>query len=110
LIEQELSSVLGLARRAGLLTIGVDEINKKLKKNKEGLLVLLASDASSGVKRSVTAKMAEGQSILINIPLTCGEVSRAIGTTSTQIVALSRRSGLGEKIQALLAEGGNMLE
>ena len=110
MIEQELFSVLGLARRAGLLIIGVDEINKKLKKNKKKKDEIFASDASFSVKQSVKDKINARERITMNIALTCGEVSRAIGTTSTQIVALSRRSGLGEKIQALLAEGGNMLE
>lgn len=110
MIGEKISSFLGLARRSGQLVIGADEINKKLKGNKEGLLVLLASDASVAVRRSVIAKAKRGQCDLRDIPLTCGEVSRAIGTTSTQVVALPLHSGLGEKIQALLAEGGNVLE
>jgi ribosomal protein L7Ae-like RNA K-turn-binding protein len=104
-----LFTYLGLARRSGQLLVGQDQIKKAFIKN-EGLVVLLSEDASESTRRKFLGYEERKQCKIETIPLTGEELSKAIGTTNTQIVALPSRSGFAVKIQAMLAEGGNIFE
>ncbi|GHT00366.1 hypothetical protein AGMMS50276_25960 [Synergistales bacterium] len=102
LIKKELSSLLGLARRAGLVYIGLDSV--QLKRAKEPILILTARDCSASV--SETARKCGALAVRCSIPLGISEISNALGANNVQVVALSAVGGVADKVRALLAESG----
>jgi hypothetical protein len=107
---KELGSLLGLSRRAGLLHIGMDSVKSqcaKLAENaktKKALLILTASDCSESVKDFVRGQAEKGGAERLDIPLSIGEVSAALGANNVQVIALPVRSGLADRIRALIFE------
>ncbi|MCR4819250.1 MAG: DUF448 domain-containing protein [Fretibacterium sp.] len=99
---RELRSLLGLARRARLLLIGMDAIQAEAEKGKP-LLLLKAGDCSETV-RKFAERLAAGAHQCLELPLDIDELSAALGTGSVQVVALTARSGLADKLQILLSK------
>ena len=98
---RELRSLLGLARRARLLLIGMDAIHAEAGKGKT-LLLLTARDCSDAVRKFAEG-LASEEHQWMELPLNIEELSAALGTGSVQVVALAARSGAADKLRALLA-------
>lgn len=103
---KEIKSTLGLARRSGELIVGQDRVLEGLSAGLS-LLVLLASDYSSTLKRALDAKNAEAH-VLSGIGRS--ELGQILGLRQAQIAALPLRSGFAGKLKGLLPEGGNAVE
>lgn len=91
--SKQLRSILGLARKAGVLLIGVDNIkNSRINK----ILVITASDCSDSVKRFAGAYQTLPASLSIQ------ELSEAVGSSGKgiQIAALPMSSGFAKKLLA----------
>jgi predicted RNA-binding protein YlxR (DUF448 family) len=121
---KELRSLLGLSRRAGLAYIGMDSVKSqcakaeentkhtkhtKNAKTKKSLLILTASDCSESVKdfarrQAEKSGAQEDGAQWLGVPLNIVEISAALGTNNVQILALPVRSGLTDRIRALLFE------
>lgn len=103
-------STLGLARRSGDLIIGLDSIKKELSKG-ERLYILIARDHSVNLLRSLAGYKARKQCViatLSNCDRSC--ISRAIGITNTQVVAVKESAGFYHKLLQLVSEGGDAFE
>ena len=106
--RRELCSLLGMARRANLLTLGMDAIKSRaVGEKREALLLLTAKDASEPV-RDFAENLAEASrdrkhgSVHLTLPLDVEELSAALGAGRVQIAALAERSGLSDKLKMLL--------
>ena len=99
-IQKELRLLLGLAKRAALLYIGVDSV--KLHSEGEPLLILTADDCSDSVKDATRAQTDGGRHVHFGVPLDVSALSSAIGASGVQAIALPGRNGLTDKIKLLL--------
>ena len=115
-VKKELHLLLGLARRADLVYIGVDSVKSHSVGNP--LLILAAADCSDSVRGLARGHAEGGKHVCFNVPLDVSALSSAIGANGVQVIALPGRSGLADKIKMLLygkvgissAEGGVALE
>lgn len=107
-LKKELCSLLGLSRRAGLISIGTDSVKSQCVK--ESQLVLAAADCSEAVSELLGKKVGHSEHELYPMPLGVEELSGALGVCKVQAIALPLKSGLAEKIKMLLQEGGVALE
>ncbi|MDR3265315.1 MAG: DUF448 domain-containing protein [Synergistaceae bacterium] len=106
-IRRELRSLLGLARRAGLVSIGTDSV--KSQSMKEHLLILTAADRSESVG-AIVERTGDAGHACLRLPLSSEELSAALGAANVQAIALPERNGLADRIKMLLKEGGIALE
>lgn len=91
-------NLLGLARRAGKLFIGQDQVLEAAKTG-NGLLVMTSNDVSAAVLRSLKPHEKKGTAVRItftNIDRTV--FGGRLGIQSAQIAALSSRDGFAKKI------------
>ncbi len=102
-------SVLGFARRAGVLLIGQDIVKSSLAR-RESLLVLFAGKDTSFQRSLQKGRYAEKCHLLNPPGITEAELSAAIGSRNVKVVALPLRSGFAQRIVQLLAEGGEGIE
>ncbi len=98
----KIRSILGLARKSGVLLVGADNIER----SRHGVIVLYASDCSDRVKEF--ALMREHVALDMNID----ELSRVIGSRGgVQIVGLPINSGFAKKLKRLeITERGIAIE
>lgn len=95
-------SLLGLALRGGNLAVGEEPV-EAVARARDARVLLLASDAADNTRRR-TAHFAEaGQCLWLRIPFTKAELGRAVGRTSTAIVAVTD-VGLASAVVRRLAE------
>ena len=83
--------LLGLAARAGRVTVGVPLICAALQKGKPGkgvTLVLEACDASAGTKKKIGDKCAYYGVRLIELPVDCGRLALAVGKREAAVAAV----------------------
>ncbi|MDR3230011.1 MAG: DUF448 domain-containing protein [Synergistaceae bacterium] len=106
-VRRELRSLLGLARRAGLIHIGTDSVKSQYMK--EHLLILTVADRSESVG-AIIERTGEAGHVCLRLPLSAEELSAALGAANVQAVALPERNGLADRIKMLLKEGGIALE
>jgi len=99
-VQKELRLLLGLARRASLLHIGVDGV--KSHSGGESLLILTAVDCSESVKNEAGYQARDRRHVHLDAPLDIEALSLAIGADSVQVIALPARSGLADKIKMLI--------
>jgi ribosomal protein L7Ae-like RNA K-turn-binding protein len=93
-------SLLGLARRAGLLLIGQDDV---LGEPKQRLFIVRTEDCSPSVLRKVERKLAGSGSVCFVIKGVSRErLGRSIGVNSAQIAALPIESGFAKNLSELL--------
>ena len=100
---RELRSLLGLARRARMLLIGVDAIHAESGKGKS-LLLLTARNSSQAVQKFAEGLASEEKHQYMELPLDSEELSAALGADGVQVVALTARSGAADKLKILLSE------
>jgi len=99
-IQKELRLLFGLARRAGLVYIGIDSV--KSHSGGELLLILTAADCSDSVKDAAGDQAKDGKHVHLGAPLDILALSSAIGADGVQAIALPARSGLADKIKMLI--------
>jgi len=100
-VQKELRLLLGLARRADLVHIGVDSV--KLHSVGESLLILTAADCSDSVMGTARGQADGGKHVCLGVPMDISALSSAIGANGVQAIALPGRSGLADKIKLLIS-------
>lgn len=100
-MNDKLLSFLGIARRAGRLSLGFDMATEAMNKGKSKLL-LLACDLSARTTRSITetAQKSGTQTIVLNIPME--QIGISLGKV-TGIISVDDE-GFAEKLKTLCAE------
>lgn len=95
--------MLGMARKAGIVTIGQDNVFA----SRGPKLFLITEDCAESVARKVRNRVARDGSICGTIEkLTREELGKSMGIHSAQIAALPLESGFAKKIAELLQLGG----
>ena len=108
--EETFLSIVGLAKRAGVLLLGQDTLKSVLAKG-ESLLVLFSQGAESSFYRSlVKGRYAEKCTIRVLGGISGSDLSAAVGSGNVKVVALPLRSGFAASVSKLLAEGGIQFE
>lgn len=98
--NEELMNILGLSRRAGILLIGQDHVFAAGRHN-EKLVVIVTSDCSASVLRSLKPKVERGEAVLLKLDDTDRTVLGShLGVGSAQVVALPQ-GGLAKKVLAI---------
>jgi len=81
-------SLLGLAKRGGMLVAGEEPVDAMVRA-KDARLLLTASDAAENTARRVRHFAETGACLLLQIPFTKEELGHAVGLTSCAVVALT---------------------
>ena len=87
-MDNGLTGLLGIARKAGKLESGEEAVTAAAKAHKARAL-LLASDAGERTRRHAEALSQEGNCPLLPVPFTKGELGGALGRGSCAILALT---------------------
>lgn len=98
---EKLLNTLGMARRAGVLVVGQDNVFSEIKRH-VSMLVITASDCSAAVLRSAAPHAERGEARIITLKDTDRSVlGRYIGIGAAQIVALPAGCGFAKKLLSL---------
>lgn len=100
-MNDRLMSLLGIARKAGRLSLGADPAAEAMSKGKT-YLVFLASDLSERSKRSIQEKTDQYGVMTISLDVTKDALGAAVGKM-TGIIAVNDK-GFAEKMKTLCAE------
>jgi ribosomal protein L7Ae-like RNA K-turn-binding protein len=103
-IEKALS-LLGVARRAGVLLVGQDQVLRA--RGREGLFVIISEDCSPNVLRKISVLDGEKTTCRTLGGVEREELGRHIGASSAQIAAIPINSGFAKKIALLLRQEGS---
>ncbi len=97
-------SMLGLARAAGALSIGQDQITEELRRGKKLVLFVTEETGASAMRRFAAAEE-RGAAKICRLENT-GRLllGRSIGVTSAQAAALPAGNGFADKIISILSE------
>lgn len=90
-IAERALGLLGLAARAGRVTVGVPLCCAALQKSRSGkgvCLVLAASDAAAGTQKKIGDKCAYYGVRLITLPVDCGRLALAVGKREAAVAAV----------------------
>ena len=87
-MDNGLTGLLGLGRKAGKLEIGEEPVSAAAKGHKARLL-LLAADAGERTQRHAQLLSQEGNCPLLPLPLTKAELGRAVGHSACAILAFT---------------------
>lgn len=99
-ISISLMNILGLARRAGILLIGQDQV-LAAGKSKGPWIAVVTSDCSATVQRSLQPRVERGEIVVLVLKNTDRTTLGAyLGVGSTQIAALPQ-GGLAKKVLSL---------
>ena len=91
-------SLLGLARRAGKLAVGMDAAAEALRQG-EAALIVLARDISERTEREIRQIAGEGQAGILTLPAEMDRIGAAIGKRAGVIAV--KDEGFARKIAAL---------
>lgn len=83
-----ISSLLGLALRAGRLAVGEEPVGTACRAHK-GYLLLLASDAADNTIRRALHFCQAGNTISLKLPLTKEELGNGVGRSSCAMLAIT---------------------
>lgn len=109
-MNDRLSGLLGIARRAGLLFSGQDTVKAELRRGKR-LLIILSGDHSRNVRSMIEGYRRRGMCrVMVTGNLGREELGRLLSTGQTQIAGLPLENGLSEKIEKLLTEEADRYE
>ncbi|MDR1516278.1 MAG: ribosomal L7Ae/L30e/S12e/Gadd45 family protein [Synergistaceae bacterium] len=102
-------SLLGVARRAGVLLIGQDQVFRSCGRG-EGLFLIASEDCSPNVLRKALAL--DGKKTVCRALRGIGreELGRYVGVRSAQIAAIPIESGFAKKIALLLRQEGSGID
>lgn len=95
---------LGLASAKRSVVLGTDLVLKEIRKGKDSLCVLLASDASERTKKQITDKCSFYNVPLINIECDMDALGKRVGKISPVAVAAVCDKGLAAQIKTCAAE------
>ena len=101
-MNDQLLSLLGLARRAGRTTLGFDAVCGSALKN-ESKLILAAADASEGTMRKLHNHLSGSEINIREIPYSIEAINAAIGKP-VRLISIND-SGFAKKINELLDKG-----
>ncbi len=101
-MNKKLLSLLGMARRAGRLSMGFDAASDSMKKGQSKLLVL-AGDISQRTKNSIIAAARQTGTPAAFTGCTMDEIGSALGKGQTGIVSIND-SGFAASVKALCDE------
>jgi ribosomal protein L7Ae-like RNA K-turn-binding protein len=102
-------SLLGIARRAGVLLVGQDQVFRAGSR-KKGIFVVIAEDCSPNVSRKVLAMEGEKTTCRALRGVNREELGRHIGVLSAQIAAVPIDSGFAKKMALLLRQEGSGID
>ena len=102
-------SLLGIARRAGDLLGGQDQVFRAASRGK-GVFMVISEDCSPNVKRKVLALDGEKTTFRALRGVGREELGRHIGVLSAQIAAVSMNSGFAKKMALLLKQEGSGID
>ncbi len=100
-MNNKLLSLLGIARRAGRVSLGFDAAVDAMR-NGQCRLLLLAGDLSERTKRSITRAAEENDARIILLDIAMDELGAAVGKV-TGIISVNDR-GFAEKMITLCNE------
>lgn len=95
-------SLLGLARRAGKMTLGFDAVCSSAAK-KESKLILAAADVSEGTMRKLTNHLSGNEIDIREMPYGMEAINAAIGKP-VRLISIND-SGFAERLNQLLDNG-----
>lgn len=98
----KLLSLLGLARRAGRMSLGFDAVCSSVGKN-ESKLILAARDVSEGTMRKLRNHLSESEINIREMPFGMDAINAAIGKP-VRLVSIND-SGFAKRINELLDNG-----
>lgn len=105
--KDKVLDMLGMARRAGALVVGQDNVLSALKRGDE-LAVFITTDCAGNVLRHLESAAARGSARVFVIEDTSrAELGSRIGIASAQIAALPAESGFAKKIYTQSYERSN---
>jgi ribosomal protein L7Ae-like RNA K-turn-binding protein len=105
-----MASILGLARRAGVLCSGQDRVRETLRGGTV-LLLLYASDVSANVERMFKGYEERSQCKVYRLKSIDRKVlGEALGLPTAQVLGLPQGSGFADKLEVLLKEGVDAFE
>ncbi len=98
---RHLSGMLGLARRAGRLTIGTDQVCAAMAKTGEArpVLILISYTASDLTKKKVTVKSAYYDIPIREIMIDTKELGRLLGKATTPATIAVHDAGFAREIE-----------
>jgi len=95
--NKRLLNLLGLARRAGALTVGQDKVAESCKNNHE-LLILVSSDVSENVLRMLKTAIENRSAEVHKADFDRSTLGNAIGIQTAQIVAVEKDSNFAKNL------------
>ena len=107
--EDKLFGMLGLARRAGRVVIGTEQVSVSLSKrgNAKPALVLISDEASDGAKKKITCKCEFYKVECLILKIEMSELGRILGKSYAPVVVGVTDEGFARRIRELAAEGQN---
>ena len=103
-------SLLGIARRAGLISVGLDVVKSSLVGGNK-LLIVVSEDPSRQVKKTLHAFCERDKALLLEIPgLSREKLGKAIGLGPVQLVGVPEGHDFSDKILQILSQGGDAIE
>jgi ribosomal protein L7Ae-like RNA K-turn-binding protein len=103
-MNDKILNLMGIARRAGRLSLGNDAAVEALRKG-NAKLVILASDLSPRTAGGIRFAAREEEIVTVKIKETMDEISMALGKR-TGVVAVND-AGFAKKMLTLIKTGGN---
>ena len=100
----KLLSLLGLARRAGRMTLGFDAVCASVQK-KESKLILAAEDVSDGTMRKLRNRLSECEIDIRGIPYSLEQINAAIGKP-VRLISINDSGFAGRFIELLQTGNG----
>lgn len=101
-MKEKLLSLMGIARRAGRLSLGFDAAADSIKRGRSRL-ILTAGDLSERSGRAIAAYAQQAGTEVCTTELTMEEIGKAVGKSMTGIISVND-SGFAEKLKTLCAE------
>jgi len=103
-------SLLGIARRAGLILIGMDVVKSSLSAGNK-LLVLVSEDPSRQVRRTLDAFSERDRAKVLEVSgLKRERLGNAVGLGPVQLIAIPEGHVFSVKLLEILSEGGDAIE
>lgn len=87
-MDNGLTGLLGLARRAGKAELGEESVATAIL-NHKARVILVASDAADNTRRKIEALAGQGNAPVLPLPLTKAELGGALGRGSCAVAALT---------------------
>lgn len=98
--DRKILNLLGLARRAGKLAVGQDNVFESCKQGRK-ILAITAKDISDNVLKSLQNAFEDGRAQRIEISADREELGCNLGIQGAQIAALDIEEGFAKKILTL---------